>query len=103
MNPTEQLSPVPTTPVEAIPAGVRRPPASSRARTGVLRGGWTRSGGLVVLVGVLAVVAMASVAYGSKQIPIGTVWDALWHRDDTAADSLIVRTLRVPRTIMGLL
>lgn len=54
-------------------------------------------------VGLLALVAFASVAYGSKPIGLGTVWDALWHDDPSIDDHLIVRELRVPRTVMGLL
>ncbi len=52
--------------------------------------------------GVLVVVAFASVAYGSKPIPLATVWDAFWHYDGTLNDHLIVRSLRVPRTALGL-
>ena len=31
------------------------------------------------------------------------MWDALWHYDATLNDHLIVRSLRVPRTVVGLL
>jgi iron complex transport system permease protein len=63
----------------------------------------TKAAGLAVAVGLLALVAFASVAYGSKPIGLGTVWDALWHHDPSIDDHLIVRELRVPRTVMGLL
>jgi iron complex transport system permease protein len=63
----------------------------------------TKAAGLAVAVGLLALVAFASVAYGSKPIGLGTVWDALWHYDPSIDDHLIVRELRVPRTVMGLL
>jgi iron complex transport system permease protein len=69
----------------------------------VLRGGWTRGAGLVAALVVLAAVACASVAVGSKPINPAVVWDALWHPDPTIDDHLIVRSLRVPRTAMGLL
>lgn len=60
-----------------------------------------RAGGLVVALGVLGVVVLCSVAYGSKSIPFGTVIDAF--RDfDGSNDQLIVRRLRVPRTVVGL-
>jgi iron complex transport system permease protein len=62
-----------------------------------------KAAGLAVAVGLLALVAFASVAYGSKPIGLGVVWDALWHADPSLDDHLIVRELRVPRTVMGLL
>jgi iron complex transport system permease protein len=62
-----------------------------------------RSTGLVVALGALALVLFASVAYGSKTIPLGTVADALRHYDATDPDQVIVRTLRLPRTVVGLL
>jgi iron complex transport system permease protein len=58
--------------------------------------------GLLGSIGLLALATFASIAYGSKSIPFGTVWDALWHHDATQNDHLIIRTLRVPRTIVGL-
>jgi iron complex transport system permease protein len=45
---------------------------------------------------------LASIAYGTKSIPLGTVWDALWHYDRHIDDHLIIRTLRIPRTVVGL-
>ena len=75
--------------------------AERRRGRGVLRHGWTRSGGLVIALGVLVLVAFCSVAFGAKPIRFDTVWDALWHPDGSS-DHLIVRSLRVPRTIIGL-
>lgn len=72
-------------------------------RPGLLRGGWTRGLGLVVALGVLLVVLFASIAYGAKSIPLGTVWDAVWHYDSTDNDHLIIRSLRMPRTVLGVL
>ena len=57
----------------------------------------------MVAVAVLVLVAFASVAYGSKPIALGTVWDALFHVDRSVDDHLIVRELRLPRTVLGLL
>lgn len=59
--------------------------------------------GLLVAVAALALVAFASVAYGSRSIGLGVVWDALWHFDPSLDDHLIVREMRVPRTVLGLL
>jgi len=54
-----------------------------------------------VAIVVLGVVAVASIAYGSKSIPLSTVWQALVDFDGSN-DQLIVRSLRVPRTLLGL-
>jgi iron complex transport system permease protein len=61
-----------------------------------------RALGLVLAVVVLVLVAFASVAYGSRPIALGTVWDALFHVDRSNEDHLIVQELRVPRTVLGL-
>jgi iron complex transport system permease protein len=67
----------------------------------VLQHGWSRGLGLGLAVGMLVVVAFCSLAYGSKVIPLVSVWDALWDYDGSN-DQLIVRSLRVPRTVIGL-
>ncbi|GAA4680607.1 FecCD family ABC transporter permease [Phytohabitans rumicis] len=58
--------------------------------------------GLAGAVAVLAATALLSVAVGSKSIPLGTVFDALIHYDGRLDDHVIVRDLRVPRTLLGL-
>lgn len=78
-----------------------RPVTRRRVRRGLLESGWTRAGGLLVAVGVLAVVVVCSIAFGSKPISLGTVWQALLESDGSN-DHLIVRSLRVPRTLLGL-
>jgi iron complex transport system permease protein len=59
--------------------------------------------GLLVAIGLLVLVALLSIAVGAKSIPLATVIDALFDYDPTNNDHLIVRSLRVPRTIVGLL
>lgn len=61
-----------------------------------------RGGGLVLAAGALGLVVVASVAFGSKPLPLGTIWDALTAPDLQDADHLVVRSLRVPRTLIGL-
>jgi iron-siderophore transport system permease protein len=72
-----------------------------RARGSLLETGWTRAGGLFVATALLAVVVLCSIAFGSKGISLGTVWQALVDSDGSN-DHLIVRSLRVPRTLLGL-
>lgn len=48
----------------------------------------------------LVVVGLGSIAYGSKPIPLGRVLDALFAFDGSN-DHLIIRSLRLPRTLIG--
>jgi iron complex transport system permease protein len=51
--------------------------------------------------GLLGAIAL-SLAIGSNTLPLGQVWQALTHPDNSEA-ATIVREVRVPRTILGLL
>jgi iron complex transport system permease protein len=66
------------------------------AQTNRMRLGW-----LLVAVAVLVAVLIASIAIGSKDIAVQTVFDALFAYDDSD-DHAIIQALRVPRTILGL-
>src|SRR5690606_13137501 len=61
-----------------------------------------RMAGLLVCLVVLAAVLLLSIAVGSKTIPFGTVIDALVNYDDSN-DHVIIRDLRLPRTLLGLI
>lgn len=77
--------------------------AGNLARSsGLLGGGWAQGGGLVLAMGVLVAIAFCSLAYGSESISMATVWESFSSYDDSLNDHLIVRTLRVPRTVIGL-
>ncbi|WP_449280744.1 FecCD family ABC transporter permease [Leucobacter sp.] len=58
---------------------------------------------LTVLLGaiVLVAIALASLAIGANPLPLDAVWRGLWHPDGSEA-SVIVWTLRVPRTLVGI-
>jgi iron complex transport system permease protein len=77
----------------ALSGGQRRPRA--RRTTLII--------GLVVCVALLVLISLLSIAIGSKQIPLSTVFDALRHYDDANTDHVIIRSLRVPRTAIGLM
>ena len=66
------------------------------AQTNAMRLGW-----LLLALGVLLAVLIASIAVGSKDIAVRTVLDALFAYDDSD-DHAIIQSLRVPRTILGL-
>ncbi|MCF8609769.1 iron ABC transporter permease [Gordonia sp. HY285] len=60
-----------------------------------------RIGGLLLLLAALVAVAVASIAFGSRAIPVGDVWHILWNEDGTDISG-IVHGLRIPRTVLGL-
>jgi iron complex transport system permease protein len=58
---------------------------------------------LLFLVGLLVAVCLASLAWGARDLAPGTVWDALVAPVAGNNDHAVVRELRVPRTVVGLL
>ncbi len=74
----------------------RRPPRSKRSlRT-------RRLAGLIALVVLLVVVVFLSIALGTKVIPLSNVWSALVSPTGTE-DDIVIRSLRIPRTVLGVL
>ncbi|MDY7102102.1 MAG: iron ABC transporter permease [Actinomycetota bacterium] len=65
----------------------------------------TRGRSLVLLVclGVLALLMLLSLMVGAKQIPLATVVDAVFAYDASLEDHLVIRTLRLPRTVLAVL
>ncbi|WP_254886249.1 iron ABC transporter permease [Streptomyces sp. NA02950] len=61
-----------------------------------------RAAGLAASVAVLLVVVAASVAIGAKPIPLDEVWHGLFHYSGANSD-VVIRDVRVPRTVLGLL
>lgn len=61
-----------------------------------------RALGLVVGVVVLLLVCVLSIMIGAKPVPLGDVWHGLFQNTGTGND-IIIRDLRVPRTVLGLL
>ncbi len=66
-------------------------------------GGWRnrRTLGLFAIIATLAVSVLASLAFGSKPLPLTEVFDVLSQPDGSEA-SAIVWTMRIPRTIVGI-
>ncbi|MFJ6216663.1 FecCD family ABC transporter permease [Streptomyces sp. NPDC092296] len=56
---------------------------------------------LLAAVGLLLALGVLSLLVGARAIAPGTVWDALFHFDDSD-EQVLVRELRVPRTVVGL-
>ena len=61
----------------------------------------TRAAGFVLALAVLGFAALLSLAVGARAIPLGDVTDALLHGGGSR-DAAIVNSLRVPRTLLGI-
>lgn len=59
-----------------------------------------RALGLLVAIGVLAVVVLLSVWVGTKDIPFTSTWNVLWQHDGSS-DAVIIHSYRIPRTLLG--
>ncbi|MCY4037537.1 MAG: iron chelate uptake ABC transporter family permease subunit, partial [bacterium] len=55
------------------------------------------AGALMIYLGFL------SLRYGVLHIDVATVWDAVWNYDRSDQGQVVVRELRVPRTVIGML
>jgi iron complex transport system permease protein len=75
----------------------------ARDRAGLLRGRSRRALGLGLAIAVVVLVGLASLAVGSRSIPLATVVDALASSDPGNQEHVIVRELRGPRTLIGLM
>ncbi|MCW2901398.1 MAG: iron transporter permease [Streptosporangiaceae bacterium] len=70
--------------------------AAPAGHAGVRRTGW-----LIGAVALLALAAIVSLAVGSRPISPPTVIDTLLHGGHSE-DAIVIRTLRIPRTVVGL-
>ena len=81
-----------------------RPDAVAPApRRGALRGAGSRTLGLWLLLVLVVAVCALSITVGTRPIGLGTVWHALTDSSTPGDETVIVRHLRVPRTLLGLL
>ena len=82
-------------------ASTKPPPPPSRPGRHARRGAVLRSVGLLACLGVLGVAVLLSLGVGSVAIPWGTTIEAFTGFDGST-EHLIVRSLRLPRTVVGL-
>jgi len=78
-----------------------RTPAAMATQTGGRRS--TRIAGLMVSLLVVAVLCFLSLAVGTRSIAVSAVWDAITAYDTFDTDHLVIRQLRLPRTLLGVL
>ncbi|MFD3960007.1 MULTISPECIES: FecCD family ABC transporter permease [Streptomyces] len=74
----------------------REPQETSPARTAL------RGGGLLVLAALLLFLVALSTWIGAKDTSLGQVWTAIWNDDGSYATD-VIRQLRLPRTLVGLM
>lgn len=59
--------------------------------------------GLGLAAAALVVLGGASLAVGTRTVPLETVWQALTAYDPASTDQIVIVELRLPRTVLGLL
>ena len=97
MNKGTEVSPRPGDTV----SGVEAPREAARARRGIAATFGARATGLLLAAGLLFVVCILSLAVGSRSMPMTTVVEAFTDFDGANAH-LVIRELRLPRTLVGL-
>ncbi|MBP6684444.1 MAG: iron chelate uptake ABC transporter family permease subunit [Leucobacter sp.] len=68
---------------------------------GLARSNLVRSMTLAGILAALAGVALASVVIGSREIPFDVIWDAVT-APSSVEDHFVIRDLRIPRTVVGI-
>lgn len=61
-----------------------------------------RAAGLLLALALLVLVCLASIGIGAKALPLADVWHGLFHYAGSS-DDVLVRKVRIPRTVLGLI
>jgi len=77
--------------------------SSRPTKAAPIRDGRALATGLVVLAVVLLATVIGSITLGSRSITLSTVIDAFTNFDPSSTPQTVVRDMRVPRTLLGLL
>jgi iron complex transport system permease protein len=83
----------------ASPRGARQ---AEEGPSGLARSNTVRLAGLLVVAALLVAVTAASIAVGARDIPLATVRDALLAYDTALDEHVMIREMRLPRTVVGL-
>jgi iron complex transport system permease protein len=78
-------------------------PCASREQRPAVRQRSQRVLGLLAGVAVVALLCFLSLAVGTRTTSLSTVWQAIVSYDSGDTDQLVIRELRLPRTILGVL
>ena len=70
--------------------------------SGLARSTSTRTFGFLLMAVLLLAVTAASVAVGARDIAFATIWESLVAYDSDLAEHLMIREMRIPRTVVGL-
>lgn len=73
------------------------------ARHGGAGGRTRRLAGLALLLVLVVAAALAGIAVGTRSLGLAEVWRSLLDADPSTEEAVIVRELRMPRTVLGLL
>lgn len=84
----------------ATPATQRK--SGPAGRQGDVRGASLRAIGLVAAAVLVTLIALISIRIGAHGVSTRSVWDAIVHYDPTVYDQAVVRSERVPRTLIAL-
>jgi iron complex transport system permease protein len=87
-------------PQSLAPTPARHGPSAAPPTVRAL--GLRRGAGLAAILAALALVSLLSFMVGANPLPLEAVWKGLWRPDGSEA-SIIVHTLRIPRTVVGIL
>lgn len=90
-----------TLPNQAARARAAGPPSKARPTVGLASTNLSRTVVLVAATALLAIIALASIVIGSREIPVHTVWDAIFAPAEIE-DHFVIRDLRIPRTIVAI-
>ena len=102
-TPVPEVAPAPEVTSRRTDAELAADARQEQRRRGVLHGPATRLGGLWLLVVLAVVAAGLSIAVGTRSIGLGTVWQALTDSGMVGDEAVIIRELRIPRTLLGVL
>ncbi len=75
---------------------------SGNAAAPARAGDRTRVAGLIVFALLLFATVVFGIVAGARQIALETTWNAIFHFDPANSDHLLVRLLRIPRTLLAI-
>jgi iron complex transport system permease protein len=99
--PAGPAAPTPLGVGRGVPGPAAGPGRGRPARTRAASARSRRVALLAVLLGLLVLATLAGLAVGAKPIAVGAVWDAVVAPTGTE-DDVVVRSLRAPRTVLGI-